>query len=140
MGRLYETGVGVTQNPAEAYKWYLIAARSGDADSRASANRVRTGLSPQARAAAESAAAAYRPTAVEPLAAPPQQIAGSLNTPAIIAAQRALSRLRYLQGPADGVVTPAFGAALTAFQRDRSLPQTGILDPATQTALTTNPQ
>jgi localization factor PodJL len=135
MGRLYETGVGVTQNPAEAYKWYLIAARSGDADSRASASRVRAGLSAQARSSAEASAAAYRPTAVEPLAAPPPSVTGSLNPQVVMVAQRALARLRYLQGPSDGVVTPALTAALGAFQRDHALPQTGLLDTATQAAL-----
>ena len=131
MGRLYETGVGVTQNPAEAYKWYLIAARSGDADSRASASRVRAGLSLQARASAERSATAYRPTAVAPLAAPPPTVTGSLDPAQITTAQRALARLRFLQGPADGVSTPALAAALSAFQRDRALPVTGVLDPAT---------
>ena len=138
MGRLYETGVGVTQNPAEAYKWYLIAARSGDADSRASANRVRATLSAQARSASERAATAYRPTPVAPLAAPPASVAGALDPASVTTAQRALSRLRYLQGPADGVVTPALAAAVTAFQRDHNLPQTGLLDPATLAQLTPN--
>ena len=34
LAAIYEHGDGVSQNPAEAYKWYLIAGRAGDAESR----------------------------------------------------------------------------------------------------------
>ena len=34
LGVLYEQGRGVAQNTAEAYKWYLIAAKSGDEQAR----------------------------------------------------------------------------------------------------------
>lgn len=53
LGRLYEEGYGVDRDTAAAYRWYLIAARSGDVEARASAERVRALLSPEARAAAE---------------------------------------------------------------------------------------
>ncbi|HYD43847.1 MAG TPA: SEL1-like repeat protein, partial [Phenylobacterium sp.] len=132
LGRLYESGVGVTQNAAEAYKWYLIAARSGDGDARASASRVRDTLTPSARMAAERAAQAFRATGPE---AGLTQAAAAPPPPAdandIMTAQRALSRLRYLQGPADGRASVGFAAALSAFQRDQGLPVTGRLDATT---------
>ena len=53
-------------NQAEAYKWYLIAGRSGDAEAKAGALRVRSGLTPDARAVAERSAVDFQPTAANP--------------------------------------------------------------------------
>lgn len=66
IGRLYENGEeAIARNLPEAYKWYLIAARAGDDDSRAAAERVKTELTPADRDAARAAANAFQ---VEPLA------------------------------------------------------------------------
>lgn len=66
IGRLYENGDdGIARNLPEAYKWYLVAARAGDDDSRAAADRLKTKLTPADRAAASAAANAFK---VEPLA------------------------------------------------------------------------
>lgn len=59
LGRLYEQGYGVQRDAAEAYKWYLIAARAGDTESKAAAEQLHAGLSPQELKAAERAAAAF---------------------------------------------------------------------------------
>jgi localization factor PodJL len=64
LARLYEQGYGVTQNAAEAYKWYLIAGAGGDAEARSSAERLKATLSPDSQAAAQRSAAAYRAQAV----------------------------------------------------------------------------
>jgi localization factor PodJL len=130
LGQLYELGFGVSQNPAEAYKWYLIAARSGDADSKVSAARVRGLLTADARSAAERAAGAFHTGAPSPAAAPTLQAATEL-----VIAQRALSTLGYYQGPADGLSSPALRLALAAYQRDQGLPSTGTPDSVTVTKL-----
>ena len=44
------------------------------------------------------------------------------------AAQKALSRLGYYQGPSDGVASPALKLAIAAYQHDQGMPQTGVLD------------
>jgi localization factor PodJL len=141
LARLYEKGFGVSQNPAEAYKWYLIAARSGDADSRASAQQLKAQLSPQSQAAAERAAAGFRPQGPDAtgLAAGlnitsqiAQATGGAPNTANL---QRALSRLGYYQGPTDGVSSPALRLAIAAYQRDQGLPGTGNLDPSSEQLL-----
>jgi localization factor PodJL len=115
-------------NPAEAYKWYLIAGRSGDAEAKAGALRVRVGLTPDARAVAERAAAEFQPTAANPATMPAGAPTGS---PDLITAQRALNQLGYYQGPTDGVASQALHLALQAYQRDQSLPVTGSADAAT---------
>jgi localization factor PodJL len=130
LAAIYERGDGVTANPAEAYKWYLVAARSGDAGARSGALRVRTLLTPDARAVAERAAAAFQPAAQS---ASTQTVAVQTApaSPELITAQRALNQLGYYQGPTDGVASPALHLALAAYQRDQSLPVTGSPDPAT---------
>ncbi|HEY1750537.1 MAG TPA: peptidoglycan-binding protein [Caulobacteraceae bacterium] len=133
LASLYERGDGVSQNPAEAYKWYLIAARAGDAGAKAGALRVRAGLTPDARAVAERAAAEFQPSGPASLtaaAAPPLGPAQPAS-PDLVTAQRALNQLGYYQGPTDGASSPALHLALAAYQRDQSLPVTGAPDQAT---------
>jgi len=50
VARLYESGdEGIAADPAQAYAWYLIAARAGDGDARAAADRLQASLSPADR-------------------------------------------------------------------------------------------
>ena len=132
LGRLYEEGYGVSQNAAEAYKWYLIAARAGDTEAKASAERVKKDLTPEARASSERIALAFRsagpaPTA-RPTAAAPSVGGGASD---VTSAQRALSTLGYYRGPQDGVPSQGLKGAIAAFQRDQALPPTGNLDAPT---------
>jgi localization factor PodJL len=124
LGKLYEEGFGVTQNGAEAYKWYLIAGKAGDAEAKASAERIRDSLSPQARTGAERAAGGYRAAAGNPSA----KLAAAPAVGSAAQAQRALSRLGYYQGPQDGRSSPALEGALKAYQKEQGLPITGQMD------------
>lgn len=131
LGRLYEEGYGVSQNAAEAYKWYLIAARAGDAEAKASAERVKRDLSPEARATSERIAMGFRSAGPAPAprptaAAPAIGAAGDVTS-----AQRALSTLGYYRGPQDGIPSQGLKGAIAAFQRDQGLPPTGSLDAQT---------
>jgi localization factor PodJL len=129
---LYEHGQGVSQNAAEAYKWYLIAAHAGDAEARTAALRLRAQLTPEARAVAERAAAAFTPTTPAPAATLASATSGAgAGSPDLVTAQRALNQLGYYQGPTDGVSSPALRMAIAAYQRDQSLPVTGDADAAT---------
>ena len=124
LARLYEGGFGVAKNPAEAYKWYLVAGRSGDGESRVSSERVKRELSADSQRIAERAASAFR--ADTPMA--PVQLAAAPGAPSLALAQRALSKLGYYKGPADGVASPALKLAIGAYQRDQGLAQTGAVD------------
>jgi localization factor PodJL len=129
LAAIYEHGDGVSVNPAEAYKWYLIAGRSGDAEAKAGALRVRNGLTPDARAVAERAAAEFQPTAANPATMPAAPAIAA--SPDLVTAQRALNQLGYYQGPTDGVASQALHMALAAYQRDQALPVSGDADAAT---------
>ena len=63
LARLYEGGFGVPQSQADALSWYLIAARSGDAESRAAADRLKAQMPAATARAAEGVADAFRPSA-----------------------------------------------------------------------------
>jgi localization factor PodJL len=74
---LYERGLGVPQSLAAAYRWYAIASAQGDAESRARMEAIASQISAVDKAAAEKAAAGFRPAPLESSAnAPP--IAASL--------------------------------------------------------------
>ncbi len=128
LASLYEQGWGVSQNAAEAYKWYLIAARGGDSEARAAAERVRGGLTPEQRSAAERSATGFRPATPNP-SATPTPVGG------LASAQKALSMLGYYRGPQDGVQSAALKGAIRAFQRDKGLRPTGNLDTETTAKL-----
>jgi localization factor PodJL len=132
LAQLYEAGSGVPASATDAYRWYLIAARGGDADSKAAAARLRGRFAPEVLAPAEQEAAAFRPAPQDPAMALARTAA---MAPQIADAQRALSRLGYFKGPADGAVSPTLGTALAAYQRDQNLEVTGALDGATRQKL-----
>ena len=127
LGRLYEEGFGVSQNPAEAYKWYLIAAKGGDAESRASAQRLKRQLSAEAQSAAERAAGTFIAQGSKTPGAMAALTPGAGGSD-VVSAQKALSRLGYYQGPADGAASPALKLAVAAYQRDQHMAPTGQVD------------
>ena len=57
---LYERGMGVQQSLVDAYKWYLIAAAQGDAESKKRSEALATQLNDSDRKAAQQAAEAFK--------------------------------------------------------------------------------
>jgi localization factor PodJL len=57
---LYEAGMGVEKNSEVAYKWLVLAARSGDAEAMARRDSIGAKLTAAQRAAAEQSAAVWR--------------------------------------------------------------------------------
>jgi localization factor PodJL len=72
---LYARGIGVEQNLAEAYKWFALAARDGDAEAAKKRDEVRARLDPQALKSALDAVQAWKavpqPEAVVQVKMPP---------------------------------------------------------------------
>jgi localization factor PodJL len=132
LARMYLSGVGVHKDLGQAYKWYLIAARAGDTVAESDADKLKPQISAEIRATAERAAAGFRP---EPSAAP--AIAAVLTpdpapprpNPSLALAQRALAKLGYYQGSSTGRASPALRLAISAYQRDQGLSDTGALSP-----------
>ena len=74
---MHQNGRGAPKSAAEAYKWFLIAAASGDPGAKASADALRPELAPDALAAAERSAAAYRVQTGQAVAAPRTTVASA---------------------------------------------------------------
>lgn len=49
VGRLYEDGIGLGRNPQEAFKWYAVASKHGNAPARAAVARLDAGLDARTR-------------------------------------------------------------------------------------------
>jgi len=61
VAKIYEAGdEGIAANPADALKWYLIAAKAGDQQARAAADRLSTKVPSAARRSAREAAEAFK--------------------------------------------------------------------------------
>ena len=103
MGAIHERGMGVPQDLRQAFVWYSRAADGGDGEALRQVERLRPVLSASASTAAED----------------------------IRLAQRALGRLGYYSGPADGALSAPLRSAIEAYQKDQNTPATGLLDDAT---------
>lgn len=69
LARVFETGAeGVPANASQAYLWYMIAARNGDAEAQAAADRIGLGLSEAARRGARTAADRFQAEPVDAVA------------------------------------------------------------------------
>ena len=111
-----------------AYRWYLIARRSGDTEAAARGVALKAQLSAADATRAEAAANAFRPDPT----APPVSLAAGLktaNAKQLALAARALTKLGYYKGPDDGAPTEALGEAIQSYQRDRGLAENGQLSP-----------
>jgi localization factor PodJL len=129
LGLLYQSGSGVARDYAEAYRWFTIAAEAGDAQARANAVELESKLPAAQLAALDKAAAGFR---VRSEIAPQAQASRETQ---FGMARRILGRLGYYRNrPSDGGAAE-LKVAVQNFQRDRDLPPTGALDPATVSQL-----
>jgi len=63
---LHENGLGVAKDDKEAYKWLLLAAKSGDAEAERRRDAVKARLSEKDRAQVEATAAAWHARPMDP--------------------------------------------------------------------------
>jgi localization factor PodJL len=119
----------VPRDLAQAYRWFAIAANSGDSQARASAQELETKLSSAQLASAEAQANAFEPVGAAPAAQ------AQANAPSLAEAQKILGRLGYYKGRSDGANSRGLKLAVSAYQRDQGLAATGSLDPATASRL-----
>jgi len=124
---LYEQGLGLTQDKAEAAYWFEIAGRAGDQDAARRARNMFSDMAPtQAeqikRRARAFVAKAPIPRANGEFGRRPWDVA----TPAqLTETQRLLERLGYSPGAPDGTLDPKTQEAIKAFEGDNELPVTG---------------
>ena len=128
LARFYEAGLGVQRDLPMAYRWYLIAGRAGDTEAAARGAALKSQLTAEESARAESMANAFRPDPSAPAESLRAGLQGA-NAKQLALAARVLSKLGYYKGADDGAPSLALGQAIQAFQRDRGLAQNGRLSP-----------
>ncbi|WP_394693966.1 peptidoglycan-binding protein [Hyphobacterium sp.] len=131
---LFQQGQGTEQSPGDAYAWFSIAAAGGDTGAGQQAAAIAGTLSADILSQANAIVASFTPRPFD------AEANGQYNRnwgatitldPGLIAsAQSLLNGLGYDAGVADGQLGPRTETAVRAFQTDRGLPPTGIIDPA----------
>ena len=58
LGKMYRKGQGVARNPSQAFMWFSLAARRGDARAKAELREISQAMTPQEIAAANQMAQA----------------------------------------------------------------------------------
>ncbi len=141
LGTMYYNGEGVPRDFVQAHKWFNLAASRFSAlekDSREGAVRGRDLAAARLTAAelvrAQRLAREWRPGTGTALPTPPAAGDGNMQS-RIAEIQRALARLGYAPGPADGVLGPKTRVAIRAFQASAGLPTDGRLSERLENAI-----
>jgi len=131
---LFQMGQGMPQSDADAYAWFSIGAAGGDTGAGQQAASIAASLDPQTRMAADQVVAGFTPRPID------AEVNGrydrnwgatiTVDNDLIASAQTLLNALGYDAGLADGQPGPRTEAAVRAFQTDRQLPPTGVIDQA----------
>jgi localization factor PodJL len=143
---LHARGLGVPQDMLEAYKWFAIAAGSGDAESVKRRDIVAAALAEADLAKAQAAAKAFQPLPLDPQAndvAMPEGGWGQEVTSVelesendlVALVQTLLAEKGFDPGPADGLLGEQTIEAIGAFQEQAGLPRTGQIDESLVAAL-----
>ena len=134
LGFMYYIGAGVPEDDVRAHMWFNLAASSSalDTDTRERARESRDSaarlLSPEKLARAQRMAREWRPReGALSTPSPPDAGADGDARQRMAAIQRALARLGYDPGPADGISGPRTRAAIRAFQAAAGLPVDGFM-------------
>ena len=141
LGLMYRNGESVSQDYVRAHMWLNLAASSLaiDTDMRERAREYRDAiarhLSPEALARAQRMAREWRPRNGAQPPPPPDAGADSGARQRMAAIQRALARLGYDPGPADGIAGPRTRAAIRTFQTDAGLPVDGLASEQLESAV-----
>jgi localization factor PodJL len=143
---IYARGIGTAVDATESYKWFAIAATSGDKDASARRDEIAATLDQNQLAMARAAVKAWRPQ-MPPAAA--NEVVGPADGwgdhPAGLTAhdqkalvqkiQTLLTSRGYDPGPPDGVEGPKTRQAVRAFQASVGLVDTGLIDRSLVAAL-----
>ena len=130
LGVHYETGVGVRRNLIYAHKWFSLAISRSTVGQRGvreyaakRRNNLARRLTGSALNQARWLARKWRPRKETAHRPPPRR--NALRPRQVASLQRALARLGYDPGSADGVLGPRSRAAIRAFQASAGLPVDG---------------
>ncbi len=139
LGILYGRGMGVPQNLAESYKWFAVAAKTGDKDAASKRDEVAAKMEPADLKAAQDRLNAW---SAKPMDEANNRVsipenwrgkpAASLddNSPQgmLKKAQALLNQRGFSVGTPDGLMGPKTKRAIMKFQQNAGIPVTGKVD------------
>ncbi|MGI9363572.1 MAG: peptidoglycan-binding protein [Rhizobiaceae bacterium] len=142
LGILYGQGMGVPQNLIESYKWFALAAKTGDNDASKKRDEVANAMDPEDLAYARREVNNWVPKkldeSVNRIVVPDEWKGASKNAKAaknettrttyIRDAQAQLNQRGFLVGEPDGLIGPKTKQAIMDFQKSAGIPITGEVD------------
>ncbi|MEL7272375.1 MAG: peptidoglycan-binding protein [Pseudomonadota bacterium] len=140
LGILYGQGMGVPQNLSESYKWFALAAKTGDSDAAAKRDEVANAMDPDDLAEARVAVNSWSPRKISEAAnrvAVPKEWQGkgtrersaaATGSTMVKKAQAMLNQRGFNVGTPDGLIGPKTKRAIMEFQRSADIPVTGKVD------------
>ena len=144
LGILFGQGMGVPQDLAESYKWFALAAKTGDTDAAAKRDEVAKAMDPLELDETRKVVADWKPAQLDDKVnrvAVPKEWRGKGATVAsggsamLLDIQTRLNERGYSVGAPDGVSGPKTRAAIREFQRASGMAVTGKPDKSLLRAL-----
>ena len=139
LGILHGQGMGVKQDLAESYKWFALAAKSGDNDASRKRDEVANVMDPKALEKSRIIVRDWRPEKLRASAnrvVIPEEWRGKAKVQnastgvkeTIKQTQAMLNKLGYKVGTPDGVMGPKTRGAIVRFQNKAGLSPTGTIN------------
>ena len=142
LGILYGQGMGVPQNLIESYKWFALAAKTGDSDASKKRDEVANAMDPDdldfARKEVNNWAPSKLKESVNRVAVPEEWRGASASqksaakpaqdSASIMKAQDMLNQRGFDVGEPDGLIGPKTKRAIMEFQKSAGIPITGKVD------------
>jgi localization factor PodJL len=148
LGMLYARGLGVPQSLEDSYKWFGIAALSGDKDAAKARDDIARSLDAEAMTRLADIVNNFKPEPIElsanfaPIGTWSKDFdpGETITTHDIVASvQKALGRLGYDIGTADGIAGTKTIAAIKAFEKATGMSQVGLVNPRLLAVLGSQP-
>jgi localization factor PodJL len=148
LGMLYARGLGVSQDFAESYKWFAIAAAHGDKDAAKARDDVAKSIEATQMSEVKEKLASWQPEQIDlkanfaPIGTwtndfdPGKEIA---KKEVVLSVQIALSKLGFDLGQPDGLAGPKTRDAIRQFERALGMTESGEINPRLLTVLSSQP-
>ena len=141
LGILYGQGMGVPQNLADSYKWFALAAKTGDSDAAGKRDEVANAMDPNDLDVARKIVNNWSPQKLTEAAnrvavpkewqgkgAPGSEASLNKSQETVKLAQAGLNQRGFNVGAPDGLIGPKTKRAIMEFQRSAGIPITGRVD------------
>ncbi len=148
LGMLYARGLGVPQSLEDSYKWFGIAALSGDKDAAKARDDIARSLDAEAMTRLADIVNNFKPEPIElganfaPIGTWSKDFdpGETIRTHDIVASvQKALDKLGYDIGTADGIAGTKTTAAIRAFEKATGMSEVGLINPRLLAVLGSQP-